>query len=537
MSSFTEAFERLDRFVIRKLENEGIPGLSLAITDRDQILHISTHGFADLSAGTLVTPEHLFEIGSISKGFTSIAILQLYEDDMLELHAPVTDYLPWFHVPSEYEPITIHHLLSHTAGLLRGAEFQDALYEVWVLREMEALSPPGTNYHYSNSGYKALGLILEAILAKPYGEVIKEKVLSPLGMDSTEPVITHRVRNRLTTGYEAFYDDRPSPRAGALTPATWFETSTGDGCIATTPKDMTSYLRMLLNHGQGPKERLISKKSFQSMTNSIVEANENGAGFYGYGYRIYGEDRNSYIGHGGGMVGYYSHILVDTRDGFGVAAFINGPGDPEDVALFALELMSASLHRGSMPDLPQIEQSHHIDCPSDYQGTYYAGSMELSLIVDGQRLHISHQDEFILLEQRGKDRFFIDHPDFNLFLIQFGRENGDVVELFMGPDWYINARYSGPKKFEYPKEWNALPGHYRSYNPWLSNFRIILRKGNLILIEPSGDELPLTFRDGNYFWIGEGPSCPEFICFDTILDGMAVQARRDGCDYYRTFTP
>lgn len=107
----------------------------------------------------------------------------------------------------------------------------------------------------------------------------------------------------------------------------------------------------------------------------------------------------------------------------------------------------------------------------------------------------------------------------------------------MGPDWYFNARYSGPKKFEYPGEWNAFTGHYRSYNPWLSNFRIILRKGKLLLIEPTGEEMPLTLRDGDYFWVGEESSCPEFICFDIILDGRAIRARRDGCDYYRTFTP
>jgi len=537
MSSFREAFKRLDQFAKRKLEEEGIPGMSLAITDRDQLLHISTHGYADLSAKILVSPEHLFEIGSISKGFTSIAILQLYEDGKLDLHAPVTDYLSWFYVPSGFEPITIHHLLSHTAGLLRGAEFHEAFYEVWVLREMEVRSPPGAHYHYSNSGYKALGLILEDILNRPYGDVIQESILSPLGMDSTEPVITHDVRKRLATGYEAFYDDRPLPKNGLLAPATWLETSTGDGCIATTPEDMTAYLRMLLNHGQGPKDRLISEKSYQLMTHPNIEAKENGAGCYGYGYRIYGKERNSYIGHGGGMVGYYSHILVDVIDGFGVAAFINGPGDPEDVALYALELMRASLHGESLPGLPQIEQPLSLDCPSEYQGTYKSGNKKLILVADEQQLLVSHHGERIPFEKRGKDCFYVDHPDFNLYLVRFGRENGEVVEFFMGPDWYINERYSGPKKFEFPGEWNAFTGHYRSYNPWLSNFRIILRKGKLLLIEPTGEEMPLTLRDGYYFWIGEEPYCPEFICFDVILEDRAIRARRDGCDYYRTFTP
>jgi hypothetical protein len=95
---------------------------------------------------------------------------------------------------------------------------------------------------------------------------------------------------------------------------------------------------------------------------------------------------------------------------------------------------------------------------------------QLILHLDGRR---------IVLEQYGPDQFYVNHPDLALFLLRFGREESQVVEAFHGPDWYVNERYAGPTTFDYPQEWDAHPGHYRSHNPWRSNFRVVLCKGAL----------------------------------------------------------
>ncbi len=155
--------------------------------------------------------------------------------------------------------------------------------------------------------------------------------------------------------------------------------------------------------------------------------------------------------------------------------------------------------------------------------------------------------ERIALERRGPDRFYVDHPvkreakrlhpDFALFLLRFGREEGKVVEVFHGPDWYTNERYAGPTTFDYPEEWDAYPGHYRSHNPWLSNFRVVLRKGVLVLVEPSGDEEPLRPLGDGIFRVGEEERSPERIRFDTILNGQALRMNLSCGDCYRTFTP
>jgi CubicO group peptidase (beta-lactamase class C family) len=149
MTNFQAAFKRLDQFIEQKIKAANVPGMAVAVTDRERLLRVSTYGFADVAAQTPVTPEMLFEIGSIGKSFTSIALLQLREEGRLDLHEPVTRYLPWFEVQSEYEPITLHHLMSHTGGIIMGADFPgEARYEVWALRETEATTTPGTYFHY-----------------------------------------------------------------------------------------------------------------------------------------------------------------------------------------------------------------------------------------------------------------------------------------------------------------------------------------------------------------------------------------------------
>jgi len=547
MTNFEEAFNRLDQFIEHEMKVANVPGMAVALTDREKLLRVSTYGFANVAAQTPVTPEMLFEIGSIGKSFTSIALLQLREEGRLDLHEPVTRYLPWFEVQSEYEAITPHHLMSHTAGITMGAEFPgEARYEVWALRETEATAPPGAYYHYSDAGYKTLGVLLEELLGQPYGDIIQARILDPLGMTATEPIITNETRKRLAVGYEGFYHDRPLPRGRPLAPATWLEHAEGAGSIASTPADMATYLRMLMNRGQGLRGRILSEESFDLMTQRIIEAEEEGDGsFYGYGLGIRESDGHTYIGHGGGMVGYYSYMLADMDDGLGVVVLMNGPGgrSDEDIAMFALKLLRAALHDQELPSVPPTDPAR-VENGADYGGTYRArpgpsggaDTKQFTLAAEGERLILRYDDERVVLEQRGPDRIYVDHPDFALFLLRFGREEGEVVEAFRGPDWYTNDRYTGPTTFDYPEEWDAYPGHYCSHNPWLTNFRVVLRKGALALIHPSGDEEPLVSLGDGIFRVGEEERSPERIRFDTILNGQALRANLSCGDYYRTFT-
>ena len=530
----------LAAFVDQRMRAANIPGVCVALTDREKLLGQSTHGFANVATRAPLTPHHLFEIGSISKSFTAIALLQVCDQGRLDLHAPVTEYLSWFHVPSDYESITLHHLLSHTAGIVMGTEFStEARYEVWALRHTQATAAPGTCFHYSNVGYKALGLILEEVLDQSYGEIIQERILDPLGMDATEPVITHDTRKRLAVGYESFYDDRPAHASHPLVPATWLETATADGSIATTASDMAAYVRMLLNRGQGSRERILSEQSDRLMTQRVIKVpeDEDHGNFYGYGLNIGEDEGHMIIGHGGGMVGFRASILADLDDGLGTVVFINGPGEPSVIARYALKLLRSTRHDRDLPPLPPAPEPTHIDKPADFAGSYRAETRAFTLVAQGEQLMMDYGGDRLTMEQRGEDCFYVPHPDFQQFHLRFGREKAQVVEAHHGTDWYVNQRYTGPAAFDCPSEWGAYPGHYRSHNPWHTNFRVVSRKGKLFLVEPWGDEEVLVQLGDGVFRVGNDERIPERLCFDTVLGGRALRANLSGCDYYRTFTP
>ncbi len=564
MTDYQPAFARLDEFVERCLAEDGTPGVALVLTDRNRTLRVTTYGYADLASLMPVRPDHLFEIGSIGKSFTSIALLQLREAGRLDLHAPVADYLPWFRVRSEYPPITAHHLLSHTAGIITGTDFApDARYQVWALRDTVA-TEPGVRFQYSNLGYKALGLLLTRVTGQEYADIILSRILTPLGMTATDPVITNATRLRLATGHSPRYDDRPPHPSHGLVPATWLETDTADGCLASTAANMAAYVRMLLNRGAGPHGRLLSEESFALLTQRAIAVPEWGEGtFYGYGLSISEADGHTYVGHGGGMPGYVSAIMADLDDGLGVAVLLNGPGRPTAIARTALQLLRAAHQGQELPPLPPARERHKVERATDYAGIYRSGPKTLTLEADGERLLLHHDDGRIPLEPRGADAFYVDHPDFALYLLHFGRDAGagggdrqdsegdgtdegnqagKVVEAFHGHDWYIGDGHASSTTSDYPPEWDAYVGHYRSFNPWVSNFRVLTRKDRLLLIAPTdadglgGDTYLVPLAPGE-FRVGEDERRPERVRFDTVVDGQALRAFLADGEYYRSFTP
>jgi hypothetical protein len=156
----------------------------------------------------------------------------------------------------------------------------------------------------------------------------------------------------------------------------------------------------------------------------------------------------------------------------------------------------------------------------------------LLLVSQGEQLILQQDNQRIVLEQVGQDRFIVKHPDFELFTLGFGREKGLVVEAFLGERWWTNELYSGPKSFDYPKEWEAYVGHYRADSPWYGSTRIVIRKGKLLVEgeQPLAQIEPGVFRT-------EGDVSADHITFDTIVNGKALHLDYSGIDFYRTFTP
>jgi CubicO group peptidase (beta-lactamase class C family) len=535
--ALADALSLMDRAIERLMPERGIPGLALVITDRDGLLARQNYGYADLAALNPVDDETLFEFGSIGKSFTAICLLQLEEEGIIDLDAPVTNYLPWFAVRSSHAPISIHHLLTHTAGIIGGSDFSlDPRFEVWALRDTDAAAP-GERCRYSNVGYKALGLLLEAVTGKPYAEIVQERIFSPLGMTDSASLITHDLRRRLAVGHVPFYDDRPWRPAHGLAPATWLETNTGDGCLSSTAVDLAIYLRMLLNEGAGPSGRLLSPASFARMQAPHTEISPGIP--YGYGIIAMEDDGRRLIEHGGDMVGYSSVMMGDLDSKIGVTLLSNGMANLTPVADWAVQFLVAARAGEALLEFPPIEPE--IDA-AEFVGIYRSESADLEVEVEDDQLILVSKRERLPLEPMRSpaipDAFIASHPDLALYPIRFGRDgSGSVTELTHGQDWYGADHYEGTRVFESPPEWTAYTGHYRAWNPWVSNFRIIVRKGELLQVSPSGQEQTLR-PDGDGFRIGDDPDSPERIMFDTVVNGEALRARQaGGADYYRFFTP
>ncbi len=522
------AVATIDAAVEAEMEHSRQPGLTLGLTDRDGALLIRTYGFADLGARLPVTPDTLFEIGSIGKTFTAVATLQLFDEGRIDLHSPVERYLPWFAVPQPagHAPITIAHLLSHRAGIVAGIDgTPEAAFQVWSLRDLPTFSAPGERYHYSNVGYKALGLVLEAVEGRPYREIIRARVLDPLGMSATEPAITHDIRARLAVGYVYLHDDRLSHAGSPLAPATWLETETADGSIASTAADMCAFVRLLMRGGEGPKGRLLSEEAFAQM--SAANLSEEEPAVYGYGLVMRKLDGRLLIGHGGGMVGYLAGMQADRDANLGVIVLQNGFGS-NPVALGRTVIRIA---HGEPEPASTVPTSAHEELVGLYEPP-------LEIVASESGLMLRHNGRDISLEELEDDLFVASDAEFDPFPLRVERPTDDVVELWHGGQRYVRQRAAARPLPEPPAELQTIAGHYRSHNPWTTNFWIVLRGDRPWLIfagAPDGfdTEQPLIPSDDGSFRVGEDPGNPETLRFDTVIDGRALRAWLSGWPYYR----
>ena len=305
------------------------------------------------------------------------------------------------------------------------------------------------------------------------------------------------------------------------------------GSICSTAEDMCRYIQSLLKRCEG----LLSPQSFDELIEPVIATDDGTHGeHYGLGLVAQQLDGRLVISHSGGMVGYTADMLADLDADLGVIVLTNGPADPEKLSRQILSLVRSGLEGGRLPGFPQ-EIPDKVEQVDDYVGQYYGENNSFTLTSKDARLYLDIETATVLLEPLGPDKFFVPHPAFELYPLQILRENDQISEAIHGGERYIRDRYKEEPAFDVPAEWCAYPGHYRSHNPWLSNFRIVLRKGELVFVYPFGEEEPLQQLEPGLFRLGNDPHSPEFIRFDVIIGGKAMQADFSGGIYSRTFTP
>ncbi|HYF64386.1 MAG TPA: serine hydrolase domain-containing protein, partial [Herpetosiphonaceae bacterium] len=189
----TYSWDELDQHCQRLVRDGATPAIALAVSDRDQTRLVRTYGLANRDTGRPATPATAFELGSVGKSFASIMVLQQCERGALDLGAPIGRYLPWLDLPAA-APITLHHLLSHTAGLPEDAGADQAPRADALTLAAGGPYAPGGEFGYSNAGYNLIGYLLEDLLGQPYGALLRAHILEPLGMAETWPVLDEAAR-------------------------------------------------------------------------------------------------------------------------------------------------------------------------------------------------------------------------------------------------------------------------------------------------------------------------------------------------------
>jgi CubicO group peptidase (beta-lactamase class C family) len=537
---FRAAFRAVDRFVTQYMRDMNSPGMTLALANRERVLYTATYGLSNVERLERVKPEYLFHIGSITKSFVAIALLQLREEGQLDLHKPILEYLPWLKIESGFAPITSHHLLTHTSGL----PDNPSIFLSDPNAKHTAAYAPGEHFHYSNLGYMILGQLLTTLDNRPLSESLRKRILDPIGMHETEPIINSQMLTRTAKSYMPLRSERPYPRFGQLIPASEIIFDVGSGSIASTNRDMGLYARMLANRGRAATATLLSSESFDLLVKPWIKAENLGPTVsYGYGLMIEQRDGHTIARHTGGMLSFASALQVDLEEGTGAFASINAMQGyrPNPVAAYSLKALDSAQNGKPPPPLPAAIPPTNIERAADFAGLFTSpekGTLEFR--AEAKRLFLIHGNENLPVQTTTEDGFLVLHPDFDRFLFRFapaGKEQGPATEVSHGGDWYANERCTSPRSFSTPPEWEAFVGHYRNETPWLTSLRIVRRKGQLWLDESIGTDMPLAQIDSNTFRAVDSPFNPEWIRFLEIVNGKAMHLKHSGDDFWRVDSP
>jgi CubicO group peptidase (beta-lactamase class C family) len=369
-----------DRAIRAEMQAGFSPGLQAAVVEGGALVWSGSYGVADIASAAPVTPATRFVLGSVSKLFTALAIVQLRDAGKLGLDDPVLRHLPWFTLQGEPHPsLTIRELLVHLAGLPR-----DALGASWNERRMPSRErliadmgqepvalPPETSWKYSNLGYAVLGLVVEAASGQTYAEYVTRHITEPLGMTRTV-VEPGPGLHDLATGYGIPKGGKRAPREflamGAMLPAAG---------IASTASDMAKLLIWMLDDSDG---KVLSPQSRREMLRAQA-ALPDGFGGQGLGFELRRVGTVIRIGKAGRAAGYTARIEADPALGLGIVVLANGDDahptvlEERGFTLFAAAIKAAAAAKPS-PD-PAWQR---------YIGTYVSteGGESGIAIVDGR---------------------------------------------------------------------------------------------------------------------------------------------------------
>ena len=499
------AFAAIRAYAQAHLDHFRLPGLTLGVTTPAGFSTVMNFGFANADARTPITPDTLFQIGSISKLTTAALLHQFASEGKLSLTDRLSDLLPSIPFP-QGNAIEVQHLLDHVAGIPGDAP-------AFPVGGLWTAYAPGAHWHYSNTGYEILGKLVEHIAREPLAHVVEKRLFMPLGMTRTRGAIIGADRMRYAQGFEAA-DELPFALGVPLLPAAWVDVTFGAGEVASTADDMTRLLRSLANAVQGRGGMGLSPDGGRSYAMHEVPSDSR-AMSYGNGLMHVGGHSRSYLHHTGGMVSFSSSFHVDVASGVGAFASSTlsafAEYRPRLLTQFAVDALTDASVGRALPSPPPLQTP--LANAATYVGQYAgpAGAIEvrpgspLALVANGQSAALIQWDDNV---------FRTTHPDFRDFSVMFERKGNAVRALSWGPATYVRAESSAAVPASNPQI-AKLAGRYVNDSPWNGMAHLVERGGQLWL----GTETPMTPIGNNSWRIGDESWSPERGSFANFIDG------------------
>jgi CubicO group peptidase (beta-lactamase class C family) len=348
---YSEMIPIIDVWLEGQKDYDRLPGLSVAIVQDQEVIFSKGYGYADVEKKVPMSPETICSICSISKLFTAVAVMQLWEKGRISLDDSLAALLPDFNIKqrhAESVPITVRSLLTHSSGLPREMD-----HPYWVDLKFpssaelnlssgkeQTLYPASTYFQYSNLGVSLLGEIVAKKSLMTYDAYIEENILKPLQMSSTHPWLPEKLwHGKLATGYTALRRDgtrevAPLYKMNAYTPAAG---------LTSTVLDLAKFASWQMRLNSGTSKEVLRPSTLKEMQR-IQWATPDKKLTWGLGFYIRDNRGSLLVGHDGSCPGYRSLLMVDQKRKLAVAIMINGQGtDPYKYTDAIFDLLNKSI--------------------------------------------------------------------------------------------------------------------------------------------------------------------------------------------------
>jgi CubicO group peptidase (beta-lactamase class C family) len=431
------AIKVLDAWIASRVKDREQPGLSIGIVHDQQLIWSKGYGFADMEKKLPATPATLYRIASITKTFTSAAVMQLRDAGKLQLDDPVARRLPWFKIRNnhpEAPAVTIRHLLSHTSGLPRealGVNWSDVAFPgredmVRRLPDQETVFPAETEWKYSNLAFSLAGEVVAAVSGKPWNRYIEDHILTPLEMKSTR-TLPEKGMAGLATGY-----GRRVPKTARLVrPFVDIAAERPAGNMASNVEDLAKFLSLHMTSGPQAGAQVLKESTLREMRR-IQWLRDDWQGGWGLGFSIRRAGDQVRVGHGGSLPGHRSQIEFAPADKLGVIVLTNADdGDPGQCVDQAFSLLTPAVKRATeAKKAPSVaDTSWH-----KYTGVYVSDQSDVNvMLLAGELVLIGPEEENpwqtrILLKPVSANTFRMTAASFSYGAI------GELLTFEVGPD-------------------------------------------------------------------------------------------------------